>query len=337
MIHVRMSVTDMGRMRFAYSPLIEVAESLYMLSSAQVVPLHRTWFDALRDGLRRVDLALLLGVVPAQGYVADFFSAGVNGPATTVEQQLHALSEMPADEIRAEIETVWRGAPLPPVVQDLFVREGTAVGRRLADALAQYWAVAIEPHWRVIRAVLDDDVASRAGELAKGGVGGLLTDLHPQISMRDDVLSIDKLHSWQQDLAGDGLLLVPSVFVWPNLIFAAGPAGPVRLIYPARGVGNVWQTPPPVATDDDALGALLGRSRAAILVALALPHSTTELAVKLGQSPPSVSQHLSVLRHSGLVVSWRSGRRVLYRRTALATSVVEASASAYAGGSSGPA
>jgi DNA-binding transcriptional ArsR family regulator len=336
-IQVRMSVTDLGRTRFAYSPLVEVAESLYMLSSAQVVPLHRPWFDATKDSLRRVDLALLHGVVPARGYVADFFTAGVKGPATTVEQQLHVLSEMPADEIRAEIMTVWQGAAPPPVVRDLLDRDATAAGRRLADAFARYWTVAIDPYWPAMRSVLDDDVASRAGELAKGGVGRLLTDLHPQISMRDEVLSIDKQHNCQQDLTGDGLVLVPSVFAWPNLIFAAGPAGPVRLIYPARGVGHMWQTPRRAATSHDALGALLGRSRAAILLSLALPRSTTEIAVKLGQSPASVSEHLAVLRNSGLVVSWRSGRRVLYRRTALAASVIEASTPTYTGGSESPA
>jgi DNA-binding transcriptional ArsR family regulator len=60
--------------------------------------------------------------------------------------------------------------------------------------------------------------------------------------------------------------------------------------------------------------------------------STTELSLKLGQSPSSVSQHLSVLRRSGLVTSWRSGRRVLYRRTDLATSIVEANSVAPAAG-----
>jgi hypothetical protein len=172
---------------------------------------------------------------------------------------------------------------------NLFERDATAAGCRLVDALARCWTVAIDPYWRSMRSVLDDDVAFRAGELAKGGVGELLTDLHPQISMRYEVLSIDKRHNWQQDLTGDRLVLVPSVFVWPNLIFAAGRSGPVRLIYPARGVGHVWQTPRQVATGHEALSALLGRSRAAILVSLALPRSTTEIAVKLGRSPASVA------------------------------------------------
>jgi len=53
--------------------------------------------------------------------------------------------------------------------------------------------------------------------------------------------------------------------------------------------------------------------------------STTDLAGQLGQSSAAVSEHLAVLRRSGLVTSWRSGRRVLYQRTPLATSIVAAS------------
>lgn len=41
MIRLRMSATDLERMRFAYSPLTEVAESLYMMHSGHIHPLHR--------------------------------------------------------------------------------------------------------------------------------------------------------------------------------------------------------------------------------------------------------------------------------------------------------
>jgi DNA-binding transcriptional ArsR family regulator len=61
-----------------------------------------------------------------------------------------------------------------------------------------------------------------------------------------------------------------------------------------------------------------------VLLALDLPTCTTELATRLSQSAPAVSQHLSVLRRNGLVTSWRAGRRVLYQRTDLATSIVRA-------------
>jgi DNA-binding transcriptional ArsR family regulator len=48
--------------------------------------------------------------------------------------------------------------------------------------------------------------------------------------------------------------------------------------------------------------------------------STTRIARELALTPSSVSQHLSVLRDSGLVHSWRSGREVHYRQTELAAS-----------------
>jgi DNA-binding transcriptional ArsR family regulator len=76
--------------------------------------------------------------------------------------------------------------------------------------------------------------------------------------------------------------------------------------------------------DDEPLAALLGRTRAAILEMTAVPLSTTQIAHELGQSPGSVNQHLSVLRGSGLVVSRRSGRSVLYRQTPLAQSMIAA-------------
>jgi DNA-binding transcriptional ArsR family regulator len=269
-------------------------------------------------------------VVPARGLIGDFLLGGAVDPTTTIEQQLRLVADLPPDYLAAEIEAVWQDEPVPPRAREL-VAQGAAGPRCLADALRRYWSVALEPHWHTIRAVLDDDVAHRATELTKGGVGAMLADLAPEVSLRGEVLRIEKrLGDQEEDLSGMGLLLVPSVFVWPNVVFAMSPPGPPTLTYPARGVGNLWGRHGEEVAGENALGALLGRSRAEIVVALALPHSTTELSLALGQSPSSVSQHLSVLRRCGLVRSWRSGRSVLYERTDLATSIVEASAPALA-------
>jgi len=174
--------------------------------------------------------------------------------------------------------------------------------------------------------VLDEDVAYRAGDLTRGGVAAMLAGMHPELSIHGDMLRIAKkrygLHQ-EEHLAGDGLLLVPSVFVWPNVVFAVDSARPSSLTYPARGIGNLWGGHGRGAADEEPLSALLGRSRAEILSALELPSCTTELAARLSQSPSAVSQHLSVLRRSGLVTSWRAGRRVLYLRTDLANSIME--------------
>ena len=66
---------------------------------------------------------------------------------------------------------------------------------------------------------------------------------------------------------------------------------------------------------------LLGRARAELLEALRSPATTTDLARALGVTPSAVSQHLGVLRESGLVARERSGRNVLYMTTALGASL----------------
>lgn len=331
-----MGVADIARTRFAVSPLVEVIESLYHLASRQVSPLHQGWWDTTRDGLRRVDMALLETVVPASAYLADFLFAAAGRPGG-IDGQLQVVAESPVAVIRADLEAVW-GRDAVPAPARALLAEGAAGARRLADTLWQYWSVAIAPHWRDLRAVLEDDVAYRAARLTGGGVDALLSSLHPEVSVRGEVLQIHKpRHSVDHDLAGDGLMLAPSVFAWPNLVVDKAPGRPASLIYACRGVGTLWGADARVAAGDDALGALLGHSRAAILRCLALPRSTTDLARELDQSPPSVSFHLSVLRRSGLVASWRSGRRVLYKRTPLAGGLVSADDSGCEPGGAGTA
>jgi DNA-binding transcriptional ArsR family regulator len=320
-IQLRLTVADLGQLRFAYSPLAEAAESLYMLSARRLPDIHRGWFDDVRDRLGDIDLDLLLTAVPGRSYMADFLFGGATSPQTSIEQQIAAVAAVSPEHFRREFAAVWTGGTMPPVIKDLVADPGGA--RRLANELWKYWTVAFEPRWRAMRAVFDDDVTHRAAELTKGGATAMVADLHPEISIQGEMLRIDRLALPGEEMTTAGVLLVPSAFSWPNVVFATGAGGPACLIYPARGVGNLWgrQERGP---EDDALSSLLGRSRAAILSSLALPRSTTELAVELGQSPPAVSQHLAVLRRSGLVISWRAGRSVMYRRTPLGTSVVEA-------------
>jgi DNA-binding transcriptional ArsR family regulator len=322
MITVPMSAADLRRTRFAYSPLAEVAESLHMITSGRIHFLHRAWFSGVREALHGVDMGLLAAIVPPRPFIADFLFTGASDTATTIEDQLKLVAGMPAWQLRREVEEVWQGEPLPAAARKVVDDPGGP--GRVADALWRYWCIAVEPHWRSMRAILDEDVAFRATALTNGGLGAMLAGLHETVTVAEDTLHIDKPVASQENLAGVGMVLVPSVFVWPKVIFAIGQSRPCTLTYAARGVGNLWSHTEPAATGEDPLTALIGRSRAAILTNLALPMTTTELAIKLGQSPPAVSQHLAVLRRSSLATSWRTGRRVLYRRTALADSIVAA-------------
>jgi DNA-binding transcriptional ArsR family regulator len=151
-----------------------------------------------------------------------------------------------------------------------------------------------------------------------------MSELHPEVTLdaltvRVDGMPIDLVH----DVKGTGLLLVPCVFAWPCVVVDPGRLGTPRLVYGPRGVRTLWDTDRDVASSDT-LAVLLGRGRAAVLSATALPQTTTDLARFLGMTPPSVSAHLSTLRRSGLLVSRRAGRRVLYEQTVLARTLIAA-------------
>jgi DNA-binding transcriptional ArsR family regulator len=321
-IRLRLSPGDLERLRFAYSPLAEVAESLYVLHCGVIPELHRGWFEKTRPRLRQVDMEVLGAIVPApRPHVASFLLAGAREPATSIDAQLAMVAGFPADRLRADLEVVWRGE-LPAVTRRVLQHGG---GARIAEALWQYWTVAVAPYWPQIRAVLDADVAYRAGRLARGGIQALLSDLHPGLELAEHAINVRSRAGDEHQLRGAGLLLVPCVFAWPYVMADVGAGNAPSITYGPRGIGELWPTAELPAEDGDPLAALLGRSRAAVLLAVGLPKSTSDLARELGQSMPAVSAHLGVLRRAGLVTSWRAGRRVLYQRTPLATSVVAAS------------
>lgn len=321
MFRLRVNAADLRQMRFTYSPLTEVAESLHMLSCEQVPELYRGWFEMIRSSLRRVDMPLLRVVASGCG-VARFMFLGAADADATIERQLRLVADYPADRLREDLGEMWPGTGLPPTAERLLA-DGPG---RLADALWEYWQAAIGPHWGRIRALLDADVAYRAARLAGGGIECLLADLHPLVKLNDHAIQVGAQgRVIEHDLSGSGLLLVPCAFAWPCLDVGVGDPWPPHLIYGARGVGNLWNdTKRSQSGSADALRQLLGRSRTAVLISVALPMSTTGLACELGQSPPAVSAHLSVLRRSGLVTSWRAGRRVLYQQTPLASSIIDA-------------
>jgi DNA-binding transcriptional ArsR family regulator len=322
-IEFQLSVEALGRSRFAYSPLGELASSLRALRSPQIGFVLQPWRHAMVSRLETLDLSLLGGICPPGRFAPDFMFVWSADPNITIEAQLNDLAQLPAEELHSDLAEVWTDQPLPEPVASLLKKKPLGAAREIADALRAYWSVALEPYWSRIHAVIDDDVSYRASQILGGGLYDLLSDLHPEVSLRGSRLVIDKPHHKPGVYSEGELTLIPSVFVWPNLIIGHDGPGHFELHYAARGVGNVWSVGES-ELNGDALAALLGRTRAAILTRLAIPLSTTQLARELGQSPATISGHLSVLRRSGMLSTRRSGRMVLYRRTALGSSVVAA-------------
>jgi DNA-binding transcriptional ArsR family regulator len=71
------------------------------------------------------------------------------------------------------------------------------------------------------------------------------------------------------------------------------------------------------------LAGLLGPTRAAVLAALAGGSTTGEVARRLRISPAGASQHATVLRRAGLILSTRRGNNVLHTLTPLGTALLD--------------
>jgi DNA-binding transcriptional ArsR family regulator len=204
------------------------------------------------------------------------------------------------------------------------VLDAPDVVARIADTLDRAWHVLLAPDWLQIRAICERDVVHRAGLLGRSGWAAALGDLHAGMRWHDGGIEVSGIGEGEQliPLAGDGLLLVPSAFVWPHAASHTAHGWPKTLIYPARGIAALWERPE--ASTPGALADLLGRSRALILTALETPAGTTHLARSLGLATGAVGDHLAVLRRAGLVHRARDGRVVLYVRTAMGNALVAA-------------
>ncbi len=313
MITLRFGPAALANVRFAISPLVEARRSLRVLDDPSRGALHLPWAIEARRLTADLDLSLLRALEPAGVYTPDFFSPPPTGPLVEVEDELAVVAATPPEQAVAEIQRSYRRKPSLPPVLEAFVEDPAGGVAAVADLLRAYWDRALAPHWPRLRALLEGDVLHRARQMADGGAERLFADVDPTVSWADNVLSIDKPAQQDVDLEERGLLFVPSAFAWPDVVLITDPKWQPTIAYPARGAATLWE--PGRAAPPDALGALLGRLRAGVLMALDRPRSTTDLARALGVSAGGVSQHLSILRAAGLVHGHRVGRVVLYLRS----------------------
>ena len=315
---------DAARCRFAISPLQETMTALLVLKDRRRHGWYRTWLRDVQPAVARLDLRLLSVAAPNNGHGPDFLWPSPTGPLTTIEDDLEQVLATDPGTVAAELGEQARRLD-PGTVPDDLRRALTSDPAATRDALVAQqrlaWQALIAPLWDRMRGLLDEDITTRSRQLANGGLEGLFADLHQRARWRNDELHLTGLRDAAVDLRGRGLILVPTVFGWPNL--GIGPtdgasATPPALVYPMRGAARLWEpaTPPPAIT------RLLGAGRAAVLAECLIPSTTGSVARRVALAPATVSQHLAVLRDAGLVTAERRGREVLYGQTPLAAALL---------------
>ncbi|WP_408993373.1 ArsR/SmtB family transcription factor [Streptomyces sp. 1268] len=317
MLRFEVSVDDLLRSRFALSPAMDLCFLLRSLAGRDPL-LPRAWaarllpaFERLR---RETELNAVLALHSPQGG-PNFVAPPPRGLQQTWADDLAMIRATPLEAARREFATTVTGPPARDARVRAVLDSPDAVSR-IAEAMDRAWRELLAPDWPQLRAICERDVVHRVGVIGEHGWATTIENLHPSIAWQAG--GIDIGHFPQVGtvrLAGDGLLLIPSAFVG-NIAAHTEDPWPRTLIYRARGTAALWGEQEDVPRPD-ALTALVGRSRARLLLALNAPASTSHLARSLAMAPGAVGDHLAILRSAGLLVRARSGRSVLYRRTPL--------------------
>ena len=313
-----MSADLLARARFVVSPFADVSAALGALQQPRD-PSERvlvaTVGPAFREMLREHPTrAAVLKASSRPRWVADFLCMPPLGGPMSFADELALVAELGERRIRADLRDTVRGR-LPAVL------ERSGLTDEVVALLDWVWEHAVANDWPRRERVLRADIVSRTARLAQQGWSGVLSDLRRDIAwLGDGQLRINRYPYPPHDLA-----LAEELYFIPH----HGHSSTVGWHLPTRYAIHypVTGTLADIDSGDEAgLAALLGGNRARILVELTTPTSTTGLVARTGLTLGSVGGHLKVLLGAGLVARRRSGREVLYWRTALGDALTAAEA-----------
>jgi DNA-binding transcriptional ArsR family regulator len=316
------------------SPLFETLRAVPLLARPDRSPLNLPWVRWARAELERRPLRLRRVwplLVSDRPFWPEFLFPAPTGKSPALAEELARVRATPTEAVHVSLQRVFGEDEWPEAATDLFERPQETLAEIAAEVAVCHDRL-IAPHWERLRSVLDADVAYRGGMLAAGGARALFSDLHPNVRWSGGTLFLSDSETWeaqaeaQVTLGPDGLVLMPSVFIWPEWSVSRATSTQSTLLYPARGAATVWEADASSGSASAELGAveaLLGAPRARLLGALRSPATTSALARRFGVTPSAVSQHLTVLHRGGLIERQRSGRTVLYQASELGVSLLD--------------
>ncbi len=323
---IHFTAADLDRIQVGptLGPLAETVMAVSVLRCPQPSrALLSEWRGQVQDRITP-RMRPLTALIPPGGQGVDLCT--LTGEAPTIEQGVRALLDVPREHLLVEMGYTDRRSRLPAAAWAL---AETGARQELADATQAAYTELVQPYWTRIRACLHAEQAARRRLLAREGAGRLLASLQgPRIRWRPPVLEILMPTDVDMELRGQGIALVPSVFVGKDPSLHENPNDEdevPRLILPAAddaiARARLWAPP---RSRGAALAALVGRNRAAVLQSIADGCTTTELARRAGISLAAASQHATVLRGAGLIATRRQGGAVLDVLTPLGADLLQA-------------
>ncbi|WP_194891155.1 ArsR/SmtB family transcription factor [Catenulispora pinisilvae] len=336
MLRIEVDAAALGRVRFALSPPAVAWDALMLVAEGDARRRPRIGAKA-RSVLRERRLELLQACFNQRRPYLPDFPTPVPADYEDLDAELHQVATTSAGRVRAELDvlatTAAGGVPdqaasrsdlgrpvigTDPAAWTLLQaldRGEEHLAARLAAELADFFRATLAPEWPKLRGRLESDIARRARDASRRGVGCVLADLHWCMVWDGDALILVRGPQGSMT-APSGVVLTPIAF---HVVMAGGgiPPGlepqspqPPYLLYPAvNDDGGAARTAASEAH------ALIGVTRTVLLKDLNRPRTTRELARRHCLAESTVAYHLGILHRSGLATRVREGRNVLYQRS----------------------
>ncbi|MEU0094284.1 helix-turn-helix domain-containing protein [Kribbella sp. NPDC006257] len=316
MLRIHFTPRDLARTTVSTqpAPLWEILLSLHMLQHSDGRLVFDDWRRHVRTKVAPDQMRLLLELTPVRGYSPDFLTPAESAP--DFESALDMTLSTPRQQIRSELDLLSKWRPVSPWTRELAEGSRTSL-RKLGGAIKTYHDAAIAPYWKSIGTHVTADHAYRGDAVARYGVDRLLSTLHPRVRWVAPVLQVLDMNDRDLYLDGRGIELQPSAFCWQVPTKLRDPDLKPILVYPIQHAPGILRQASTDPVPDDALGSLLGSTRAAALEAAVSGCTTTELAKRCNISAAAASHQASVLREAGLITTRREGSSVRHEVTQL--------------------
>src|SRR5215208_6317850 len=102
MLVIRFQRSDLARVRFAISPLVELHRSVRALGDPGAQALHLPWIVTTRGEVADLDLDLLRALAPPRVYTPDFIHPPPTPPLAELEAEPTEIIAPPPDHARRE-------------------------------------------------------------------------------------------------------------------------------------------------------------------------------------------------------------------------------------------
>jgi DNA-binding transcriptional ArsR family regulator len=316
MLRIHFLPEDLSRTHVAadVDVLWETVLSLQLLHRSDGRLMFHQWRREVRPRISRAAQAILLSLSPPRGDFADLLTPAVG--TLGLEPGLEAVRSTPRRLIRRDVQHLAAHHRLPSWSRDLAEGDAQTLNQ-VANAMRAWHDAVVAPYRNQISVHLDADRAIRLRDARLGGPERVLAGLPPPLTWQPPVLLSPYPTECDLHLDGRGLVLVPSFFCWRTPVTLIDPNLPPVLVYPVdRDLQWLEQQSSRATGCGRAIADLLGSTRAAVLETVGRGAvTTTEVARRLRISPPSASEHATILRGAGLIVTRRSGNTVLHSLT----------------------